>query len=660
MTIERVGNRWICHSTFAEKDIPKAAGFRWDPTNRQWWTPDAEKAAKLSGPDAAAKILAEHAAKQALRAELVEDSRQADADVVIPVPEGLAYLPYQRAGIASMRKRPRVLLGDEMGLGKTIQVIGLLNIEPAIRKVLIVCPATLKHNWYRELTKWLVSGRDLRIGIADSSHFRPDAYDISIINYDVLAKHIERLRSVTWDLLVCDEAHLLKNPKAKRTRAIVGIDDYTARKEECQPLAPVPCTRAAFLTGTPIPNRPVEAWPLVHFLAPDEFRSFYGYAKRYCSAGDGGYGFDASGASNLPELQTKLRASIMIRRLKADVLTELPAKRRQVVEIPANGASGAVAAEAEAFAAHEERLEQLKLAVELAKASDDPEDYRAAVDALRKGASAAFTEISKLRHDTAVAKIPYVIDHIRNVVEAGSKVVVFAHHHDVIQAIADEFAEEAASLYGETKMQDRQRAVDRFQTDPECLVFVGGILAAGVGITLTAASHVVFAELDWVPGNVTQAEDRLHRIGQRDMVLVQHLVLEGSLDARMASILVEKQEVQAAALDTVSQAATVSDASAQGPVVPTAGRAATESATRQAIAEAAAKLTPEEIAAIHGKLRILAALDADHAAVLNGVGFSRIDGEIGHSLAGAGTLTPKQAALGARLVHKYRRQLGAE
>ena len=649
MHIEKRGPRFVCVCSFAEKDVPKAAGFRWSPDQRCWWTPDAEKAAKLMDPDGAVKVLAEHAKKQGLRKELIEDSHQADAAVELPCPEGLAYLPYQRAGIASAMRRRNVLFGDEMGLGKTIQAIGMINTDATLNKILIVCPATLKYNWYNELRKWLT--RDLRIGMGDSKFFRLDAFAITIINYNVLAKHQDRLRAINWDLLICDEAHLLKNPKAKRTRAICGIDDYTARMEECDVLPPVGCRRAVFLTGTPIPNRPIEAWPLIHYLAPDEFRSFYAYAKRYCAAGNGGYGFDASGASNLPELQDKLRSTIMIRRLKADVLTELPAKRRQIVEFLANGASGAVESEREAFEAHEERLAALRVACELAKASDDPGDYAEAVGRLKEAAQAAFTEISKLRHDTAVAKIPYVIDHLRTIVEGGSKVVFFAHHHDVLEAVAAEFGSQAVMLYGATKMQDRQTAVDRFQTDPECLVFVGGIQAAGVGITLTASSHVVFGELDWVPGNVTQAEDRCHRIGQREMVLVQHLVLEGSLDARMATILVEKQEVQVAALDKVAIP------EPDSPVVPSKDRAATESTRRADMDALAAKMTPERIAAIHEGLQMLAAMDEDRAREINGAGYSKMDGYIGHSLAQQAALTARQAVLGAKLVNRYRRQL---
>ncbi|MGH7248103.1 MAG: helicase-related protein, partial [Pseudomonadota bacterium] len=402
------------------------------------------------------------------------------------------------------------------------------------------------------------------------------------------------------------------------------------------------------LTGTPIPNRPIEGWPIFHYLAPAEFPSFFGYARRYCAAAQGRYGWDFSGSSNLGELQNKLRASIMVRRLKKDVLTELPAKRRAVIELAANGASSAIANERAAWDRKEETMLALRAALELSKASENAADYAAAVAALKEAAQAAFTELAKLRHDIAVAKVPYVIEHLRNVIEDGSKVVVFAHHHDVIEALATEFGAEATTVYGEvTSMATRQANVDRFQSDPVCKVFIGGIQAAGVGLTLTAASHVVFAELDWVPGNMTQAEDRLHRIGQREMVLVEHLVLEGSLDARMAHILVEKQTVLDQALDVES---------VEAPVVPVEvrERAATENSSRAKLEAEAAKMTPERIAAIHLGLQMLAGV-CDGARELDGAGFAKIDVQIGHSLADASSLTARQAALGAKLVNKYRR-----
>ncbi len=644
---------WIARSSYAEKDIVKAAGFRWNPTKKIWYTNKAEIAAKLSDPDAPAKIQAELAERAMIRSANVEASRAASADIDLPCPEGLAYLPYQRAGIATGISRPNVYFGDDMGLGKTIQAVGMINADPTLGKILIVCPASLRLNWKKELTKWLVRSLTFQIVTGPTCH--PSFSDVTIINYDNLAKHAAILHATPWDLVVLDESHYLKNPKAKRTEVVVGARKKDKETGEVMILPELKARRIVALSGTPIPNRPIEGWSLFHYLAPQEFPSFMGYAKRYCAGYQNGYGWDFSGASHLDELQETLRASIMIRRLKMDVLTELPAKRRQVIEIPANGASAVVEAEREAFEEHKVRIMELRAAVELAKASDDPEEYRDAVYQLRQAARVAFTEMSQRRHDTAVAKIPYVLDHVRDCIEDGKKVIVFAHHHDVIEAIAAEFGSAAVTVYGRTSFADRNAAVERFQSDPTCTVFVGGILAAGVGLTLTASSHVIFAELDWVPGNVTQAEDRAHRIGQVDMVLVQHLVLEGSLDARMANILVEKQEVIYQALDKAAEPGEEEIA------VPVAKeeRAVTESITRKEVIEQAPAMTADQIAAIHRGLQILSGM-CDGAATLDDAGFNKCDSRIGKSLAQEWELTARQAVLGGKLVNKYRRQLPVE
>jgi len=256
------------------------------------------------------------------------------------------------------------------------------------------------------------------------------------------------------------------------------------------------------------------------------------------------------GSSHLPELQEKLRASVMVRRLKADVLTELPAKRRQVVVLPTNGSKAAIKAEQDVWAKSEETIAAAEAEVEVALASGDEASYRAAVERLRAAQRIAFEEISQARHDLALAKLPAVVDYVRDALENTTKLVVFGHHRDVIESLTEALADVGAvKLYGGMSDSDKQASVDRFQTDDACRVFVGSIQAAGVGLTLTASSTVAFAELDWVPANISQAEDRCHRIGQRNCVGVVHLVIDGSLDSKMAQLLVCKQEIADAALD---------------------------------------------------------------------------------------------------------------
>lgn len=594
------------------------------------------------------------AAREAAKAA----SRATDAVIDVPKPDGLEYLGYQRAGIAFGMHRPATLIGDEMGLGKTIQAIGIMNADTAAKRILVICPASLKLNWHRELTKWLVRKRIIFVG--DSKVF-PDLEDgIVIINYDVLHKHAEILHGRVWDIVVMDEAHMMKNRKARRSEMVFG---YKPTKKEIfngeveKPA--IQAKRKIMLTGTPIANRTAELFPLINYLDPVTWSNFFSYARRYCGATQGAHGWDFTGASNLEELQDKLRQTIMVRRLKKDVLKELPPKRRQIIEIPADKDMAAeLREEMDAYdrAMSGEATEQLEVEAELAKASDDPEAYKRAVEKLKAAGQAAFTMISKIRAETAARKIKMqaVRDHLEEAVENSGKVIIFAHHKEVVRAILEQFGDAAVAIVGDTPMKDRQDNVDRFQKDPACKVIVGSFGAMGVGHTLTASSHVIMVELDWVPGNVTQAEDRAHRIGQLESVLVQHLVLEGSLDARIAGKIVEKQDIIDRALDKITLAS--------APIIARRTRSkddepVSEGTTPDKLKEAGEKLTKEQIHAIHHGLQMLAGV-CNGAINWDGAGFNKIDTMIGKSLAMAAFLSRKQAALGMRLCIKYRRQLG--
>lgn len=620
--------------TYPHRETLKGAGFRWDPALRVWWAPRPE----LVRAELVDRWLSQEA--QAVLEQVRERvrlSKAAQAEVDVPVPPGQQLLPFQKAGVAyalrTLREGRGVLIGDEMGLGKTVQAIAVANgLRP--RTVLVVCPASLKLNWLREWERWSVL--PLSVGVAQPREW-PQT-DVVIVNYDILTRYKEQLGR-GWDLLILDEAHKIKNPKAQRTEAALAI----------------PVQHRVYLTGTPLLNRPVELWPLVSSLDPERFRSFWAFAKRYCNARQVPAGrrlvWDLNGASNLGELQDLLRSRVLVRRLKREVLAELPPKVRQVIEVR-NGTTPEVEREEEALDRFRAWYEEARALVDLAAASGDTEAWKAQVERLREGVRAFFSEISELRHQTARAKVPYVIEHVRDALESVHKCVVFAHHHDVIAALAEGLAEyRPVVVTGETPVDQRQRAVDAFQNDPGVRVFIGSITAAGLGLTLTAASLVVFAELDWVPANVTQAEDRCHRIGQRDSVLVQHLVLEGSLDARIARVLVEKQDLLDRVLDRESAE------EATQPVSPLDPEPRHESRRRRRLEELAARISPELVVRIHWALKLLAAMDWDRARFENGVGFSKYDGKIGHSLAQAGELTPRQAALGALLVLRYHRQL---
>lgn len=529
--------------------------------------------------------------------------------------------------------------------GKTIEAIGVMNLDPATKRVLVVCPASLKIVWKRELEKWLV--HDLTVEIASSREPFPCHADVVVINYDILSKFRElfvphgekryRYAGPEYDILVVDEAQAIKSSRARRSKLVRKIK---AKKK-------------LLLTGTPIVNRPIELWNLVNFLDPKNWHNFWFYAHRWCAAKHNGFGWDLSGASNLEELQRKLRETVMVRRLKKDVLTELPPKVRQIIELPANGHWGCIEAEREALRRREQQIEDARVRLELAKASGSDEEYRAAVTNLRECARVAFEDVARVRRETAVAKLQDAIPFLHDAVESSGKVVAFAHHHAVIERLAEEFGDRAVVVYGATALEERQERVDRFQNDPGCVLFIGSIQAAGVGLTLTAASHVVFLELDWVPGNMSQAEDRLHRISQRNSVLVQHLVLEDSIDARLAKTLIAKQAVIDRALDERIRAVPAEEEV----LVPEGGDSV--NSRRKDLAREGAELSPEQVESVHAALRQLAAV-CDGATSLDGMGFNKIDTRVGRSLAEAERLSPRQAALGRRIVMKYRRQLPEE
>ncbi|CAH2606120.1 DEAD/DEAH box helicase (plasmid) [Rhodovastum atsumiense] len=670
-------NRWEARTKYGCGDAAREAGLHWDRERKLWFTDDASVANKL-------RAYADEATQARLDAETaqvrhaIEASRAQSADIELPIAEGRSYLPYQRAGIAFALARQNTLFGDDMGLGKTAQAIGVVNADESLKRILVICPASLTRNWVREFG--MFGSRTLSVGIADMKTV--PAADVVVATYDAFSRKTataEALRAVEWDALILDEAHYLKSKDAARTVGILG----GKKKGADQAVEGIRARRRLYLTGTPLTNRPVELWPLVHSLAPATFGDFWSFARRYCDARNDGYGWNFNGASHLDELQDLLRQTVMVRRLKKDVLTELPPKRRQIIELPADAPALKAALTAERKATEEEarikeQLAELRAKVELAKASEDPRDYERAVAALQAGQSVPLPDMSRVRHETAVAKAPLVADHVREAVEAGGKVIVFAHHKDVVDLLKSALADlGVVVLTGDTPPAKRQDAVDAFQNCDDIRVFIGNIQAAGVGITLTASAHVVFAELDWVPGNLSQAEDRAWRLGQRNAVLVQHIVLEGSLDATMAATVTGKQRVIDAALDKIQdpeerarriaeEQARIEAAVQAGAASDTdtddagAARAATADSTPEDVAAVAAALSPEAVAAIHAGLRILAGLDRDGAREINGVGFNRLDTVIGRKLAMLDVLTARQAALGQKLVRRYRRQLPAD
>ena len=474
------------------------------------------------------------------------DSPEHDAECAIdeldfPSKNEKQYFQFQKTAIKFIHERESVLLADEMGLGKTITVIGAINLDESLKKILIVCPLSIKSVWRKELNGWMV--RKLSIGEATADYCPARRYDILILHYDIAHKYSEVLRIIKWDLIVLDEAHYIKSRQSQRTKAIVGFYHRSMKKWTTEPIE---ARKKLLLTGTPIMNRPAELWPLVNYLDKKNFGRYDEFVETYCDTDPYYLRYDQEprGYSNREKLNRLLKSTVMIRRTKEEVLPELPKKLRTIMEVPATTRLQKEAVEqmSRAWGKYGKDITALERKFKIAMTANNEIEYANAVQQLTKAYNIAFFEMSSVRHQIGLQKVPIVVDHLKDLLASEQKIVVFAHHHDVIDEIKRQFPG-SVSLTGKTPSRDRADIVTRFQNNPDVPLFIGNIDAAGMGITLNASSTAVFAELDWVPAKIDQAEDRLHRIGQISNVLVHHIVFEGSIDARMAQVIVEKQSI---------------------------------------------------------------------------------------------------------------------
>jgi SWI/SNF-related matrix-associated actin-dependent regulator of chromatin subfamily A-like protein 1 len=429
--------------------------------------------------------------------------------------------PHQVEGVAFLLKRRRAILADDMGLGKTRQAITALKVEEPAGPYLVICPASVKRNWAREIEMVLPGAAVRLLGGAGDDAPLPGAEWV-VVNYDVLKKQEARLAATPWRGVVLDEAHYVRNQKSQRSRSARRIVDVLDD--------PV----VYLLTGTPLLNRPRDLFSLLQLAGHPLGRSFLSYAKRYCAAYQGEFGWVTDGASNLDELAVQLQG-LLLRRTKDEVL-DLPPKIRSwlPVDVPADtGTAGT------------RQVLRLLLA---ARGIDVP--GTPATDAGGPGGRARIlAALSTLRHELAVAKVPQTLELLDGIVEQGQKAIVFTSFDASAKALHKHFGGAAVLLTGATPAGKRQALVDRFQDDPEVTVFVANLVAGGVGLNLTAATHVVFNDLDWVPANHWQAEDRAYRIGQERTVNVSYLVAAGTVDDFVETVLQTKAALVGAVVD---------------------------------------------------------------------------------------------------------------
>lgn len=420
-------------------------------------------------------------------------SLKTSSSLEIPCNPTLEYLPHQKAGVEYILLSKNTLIGDDQGIGKTITAIAALN-KLESESVLIVVPASLQLNWERELRKWLV--KDLSVEILNSKNVKSIWYpNIIICSYNALLNMdiMQVLASRTYDVMIMDEVHFIKNKTAKRTKAV----QYLAQK----------AGKILGLSGTPMVNRPMELYNAIDLLCPRAigYMSEFDFGLRYCSGYHNGHGWDFTGASNLKELGINLRKRMMIRRRKKDVLKDLPDKFIDVV-----------------YLEDDPKVLKVDKKVEMDKAKLSSPEIKLE----------NLGELASWRKELGELKAGNAVKYIRNQLEAGhKKVVMFAHHKNTVKELFEGLKEYGpVKIVGGTSIPERQKSVDAFQEDPKVRVFIGSITAAGVGLTLTAASYVVFVEASWVAGENFQAMDRCHRIGQKDNVLVEFLTFKDSLD----------------------------------------------------------------------------------------------------------------------------------
>lgn len=446
-------------------------------------------------------------------------------------------LPYQLQGIAfGLHRGGRVLFGDEMGLGKTLQALLLAAQFQQEWPVLVIAPSSLRFVWRDQAAQWLphlVGAEGEGVHVMRSSKDVPPARARVVVGtYDLVRRNaVLRARADGRDYLVIivDESQNIKERQSQRTKIVVGL---------CKS-----ARRAILLSGTPALNRSSELYPQLEAILPSEMPHYSHFVDRYCIKETQRYGARVvekyRGVKRQGELNALLRSSVMIRRLKKDVLEQLPEKRRMRVPLgPEN--------------MNEEILREVERRVQ--KMGDTA--FTAGPDGDGTVVVRSLGDVANLFKLTADAKIGAVLEYVQHLLENGTKFLLFGHHQSTLDAVEKKVVElgiKSIRIDGHTPVGQRPLRVTQFQEDEETKIAILSITAAGTGITLTAAQTVVFAELYWVPGLMQQAEDRAHRIGQRDSVTVQYLIAKGTLDDILYRTLEKKSLNTSAMLDGSSR-----------------------------------------------------------------------------------------------------------
>jgi SWI/SNF-related matrix-associated actin-dependent regulator 1 of chromatin subfamily A len=403
-------------------------------------------------------------------------------------------LEHQKDAIEKLAGSKRFILADDMGLGKTTSTI-IAALETGAKKILIVCPASLKVNWMREIQNYT----ERSVFISEGKSFSTE-HDFVIVNYDILKnfhdlkdKNNSLIKQSNFDLIILDEAHYIQNAQAQRTKI---VNNFCKKVD-----------RLWLLTGTPMTSRPMNYFNLLHLIESPVAQNWMAFAIRYCQ----GYQFKAgnrkvwnvTGASNLEELRDRTSKQVL-RRLKTDVL-DLPEKIITPIYM---------------------RLKSKQYEALMGEYFDWFDNKKEESSSL----TVQFGKLMKIRQVIAEEKIENTIELVENIIEQGKKVIIFTNFTDTLHKINTHFGKQSVYLDGSCSNPQRQYAVDQFQTNDKIKVFVGNLKAAGVGITLTTAEAVIMNDLSFVPGDLSQAEDRAYRYGQKNIVSVYYPLFENTIE----------------------------------------------------------------------------------------------------------------------------------
>jgi SNF2 family DNA or RNA helicase len=444
------------------------------------------------------------------KAAVVQPEKKLNRVIDYSVYENRPPLEHQKVAIEKLLANDKFILADDMGLGKTTSAV-IASLETGAKKILIVCPASLKINWDREIKNYT----DRRVLIVEGRKWG-STFDFYIINYDIIKNYhstdksedsddYKLLVNAGFDLAIVDEAHYVSNTTANRTRLLNDV------------LEQIP--KVWLLTGTPMTSRPINYFNLLKIVDSPLTLNWQSYVRRYCKGFQFRVGnrkiWNTSGASNLDELRERTK-NIVLRRMKTDIL-DLPEKIITPIFVELTSKM------------YDEELE------EFTRISNEKKEE----DTI----SVTLNRLMKVRQLISYEKIPYTCELIDRCIDQGKKVIVLTNFTMTLDILHEKYKKNSVVLDGRMTKDRKQESVDKFQNEDKYKIFIGNIKAAGVGITLTAAEVVIMNDLSFVPADHSQGEDRAYRYGQKNSVLVYYPVFENTIEKIIYNILQKKKGI---------------------------------------------------------------------------------------------------------------------